>query len=123
MSTIIKHQSFNAQLVKHDIFNIAYHDNSTSTLADLTEGYNAFVSLSEGKPLKVLIEVGKSAYFDIEANECVRDGKLIPKAEAIVTDSLAVRLVVDYYLFSRKHNHLVRIFKNRALALSWLNTI
>ena len=123
MITKIEQQAFTAKLLKNNIFHIKYHDNTVSTLEELTAGYEAYLELCDGKPYKVLIEVGKSAYFDIEANECLKDGKILPEAEAIVTDSLAIRLALDYYKYSRKNNHLLRIFQNNENALHWLNSL
>ena len=123
MTTKIDHTSFSAELLPNEIFTIKYKENSVSTIEDLTAGYEAYQELCSGNPYKVLIEVGKSAYFDIEANECIKEGKILPEAEAIVTDSLAIRLALDYYKYSRKNNHLLRIFQNKEMALFWLNSL
>ena len=71
-----------------------------------------------------MIEIGKNAYFDVELNECMRQGRIQPRAEAIVSDSLAIRLVIDYYIHSRRNdlNH-IRLFKTKELALEWLDSI
>lgn len=123
MRAQIDHKSFTAQLLDHDVFSIKYRDNSVCTLDDLRASYDSYLQLCSGRPTKVLIEVGTSAYFDIEANDCIKEGKILPEAEAIVTNSLAIRIAIDYYKYSRRNKHQLRIFKTTDDALEWLDTI
>ncbi len=124
MITKIETKSAIAEIIDDDIFYLQYKPGSTSRLRDLMESYNIFLRLGEGQPIKALIEIGKNAYFDVELNECMRQGKIQPVAEAIVSDSLAIRLVIDYYIHSRRNdlNH-IRLFKTKELALEWLNSL
>lgn len=102
MNIRIENNASVAQILGTDIFYLRYNDNCTSKMVDLIEGYDAYLKLANGTNMKVLVEAGKHSYFDIEANDCVKNGKIQPIAEAIVSDSLAIRLVTDYYIHSRK---------------------
>ena len=119
----INKSTFRASLTAGRIFNIQFKPNTTSTVEDIRAGYKAYLKMAEGDPIKVLIEAGKNSYFDVKTNECIKEGELLPTAEAVVTPSLATRLMIDYYLYSRKNKHQVRIFKTRELALEWLDSI
>jgi len=113
-----------SEIIEGNIFLLQYKPGSTSKLKDLQDAYQSFLKLGKNQPIKALIEIGKNAYFDVELNECIKQGKVQPLAEAIVSDSLAIRLVIDYYIHSRRNdlNH-IRLFKNRTLALEWLNSL
>jgi len=124
MKTKIQHPSFTAELLSETIVSIYYKPNTTSSKEELNASYHAFLDIANGKPLKALYEIGESAYFDIEAKTCLNSREVIPKAEAIVSDSLAIRLVVDVYLQSRSDNrNNIRLFRDKAAALAWLNSI
>ncbi len=123
MAHEINHTTFRASLTPNRIFNLQFKPNTTSKVNDIKAGYDAYLEMAQGDPIKVLIEAGPNSYFDVNAHECIKEGEVLPKAEAIVTPSLAIRLVIDYYIYSRKNKHQVRIFKTRALALEWLESL
>ncbi|MFK8046395.1 MAG: hypothetical protein AB8B72_12940 [Crocinitomicaceae bacterium] len=124
MQNQINHPSFTAGLNSKGIVSIYYKAQSTSLKEDLKASYQAYLKLGKGSPLKVLYEIGPRAYFDMEAKNCLNNRAIIPVAEAIVSDSLAIRLVVDEYLRDRKDGSTtIRLFREKEAALAWLNTI
>ena len=110
-------------IIDDNIFSITYKANTYSGIDDFKEGYAAYVILSQGSPVKVLVEMEKHATISTEAREYAQQNKIPAIAEAIVLDSLPLRIIFRFYAQLRVQEHPLRIFKSTNRAITWLNSI
>ncbi len=116
-------ESSDVKLIDNDIVHIKFHENHTSRIEDVKEAYHAYLSLSNNLPAKLLIEIGSGAYFSFDVDKLLNEDTVFPIAEAIVSDSLAIRLIIKYYTYPQEYNRKVRLFNKKESAVKWLNSI
>lgn len=125
MEASVKYKKFTIALLNKDTFYIKYKSNTILTKADLKLSYRCFLEMAEGQPLKSLIEVGKNTYVDPSVNTCHMAGpnQLLSRAKAIVSDSLAIRIMVSQNLLERNGGHKVKVFRTKSSAIKWLDSL
>jgi len=120
---IIKGRIFTAQIIEGDIFYLNYAANELALGSDYKAGYTAYNSLREGRLLKVIVENGEYTIIDNSAREYLQNNKLLAKAAAIVLPSIAQRIIYNFYVKFRPHEHPVKAFKNFTKAYDWVNSL
>ncbi len=120
---IIQNKNSVAEMLADDIFYIKYHEDTYSDVEDFKEGYNSYLELTEGKTVKVLVEMGRHATVTTEAREYAQENKIPAVAEALVLYSLPQRILFKFYGKFRRQNHPLRVFKSFDEALNWLKSI
>lgn len=106
------------------IFHIYYHDNSLLTEIDFRESLEAYDEIRKGKKFKTLVELGIYTSITPEAREYAQSKmKIEAKAEAIVINGLAQRLLVRVYQVFRKQEHPSKVFNSKEKAFEWLHSI
>jgi hypothetical protein len=120
--TIIKNKNSTAELIDDRIFYLNYHAGSYSEVTDFEEGCEAFEILTQGRPIRVLVEMGRHANLSSDAREFAQANKKPAMAEALVLHSLPQRLIFNFYVRFRKQDHPIKIFSDFNLAKDWLNT-
>lgn len=123
LKNIIQNKNSTAELIEGNIFYIKYHENTYSDVLDFKEGFAAYELLSDGKPVKVLVEMSKHSNVSTEAREYAQENKMPAVAEALVLHSLPQRIIFRFYIRFRRQNHPIKIFKNFDSAYNWLKTI
>jgi hypothetical protein len=123
MDKIINKKSI-AQIIEGSIFYIRYLPDTYSNLDDFIEGNYSFQKLSKGKSMKILFEMAPLASLNLKVNEYndYYNSDSI-SAQAIVVNSLAQRLLFSSYLKIGIKKHPIKMFRNKNLALKWLNEI
>lgn len=81
-------------------------------------------SLTDGRKALVLYDARNFFTITPEANEYLRSGVLNKSriATAVVTDKLAVRLLVNGLQMFKKPESPLKMFANETAALQWLNS-
>ena len=120
---IIQNKNSVAQLIDSDIFFIKYMPNTYSEVEDFQEGFDSFKELTEGKTVKVLVEMCRHANVSKEARELAQNNKMHAIAEALVLHSLPQRIIFKFYIKFRKQDHPLKIFSDYYSALAWLRSI
>ena len=119
----IRNRNSIAQLLDDGIFYIHYLPETYSTVDDFIESNNSYKTLSKGKSLKILVEMGVLSSLDLEAREYNENTEKCVIAEAVVLHSLPQRLLFSFYIKFRINNHPLKIFKDKSLALDWLRKV
>lgn len=94
----------------------------TQNAFDLSEAKRQFetaLKISNNKPWKVLVDTrGSNALPDKEAQDYTANADL-RIAEAIIVDSLSMRILSKFYMKKNKNN-AVKIFSKEKNAIEWL---
>jgi len=122
-SKIIKGRIFTAQIIEGDIFYLNYAANELALGFDYKAGYDAYNTLREGRLLKVIVENGEYTVIDNSARAYLQNNKLQAKAAAFVLPSIAQRIIYNFYIQFRPHEHPIKAFKNFAKANEWINSL
>ena len=116
----IRNKNSVAKMIDSNTCHIQYLASSNSTIDDFIEGNKCFKAFSRKKSLKKLIELTQFASLNLDPFEYDKHNTIAPKAEAIVVNTLAQRLLFTFYLKIRKHLHPAKLFKTKEEALIWL---
>lgn len=118
MSTSSK---FHLELLEPQIIKVCMTDGIDIELKDAQEMIHAASQLANGKTYVTLFDASKTGTISKEARDAFA---VSPKriAAAILTDSLANKLVGNFFIKSHKPLYPTRIFSNEKEALKWLRT-
>ena len=124
MNTQVINAISTAEILRENIFYIKYKENIMAEEQDIIASYYKYLELGKGKRMKKLVEVGKNTYFNFnfESIRQLAENRIKPLAEAFVTESLALRINIQH-CHSIDGGYEKRIFKTKAKALAWLNSI
>lgn len=106
------------------IVQISYPDNFSFTLKESIESVNAIGEITKGVPHLILKIPGKYTTVDKDTRLHVAkgDGARFSIAEAFILNSLAHRLIGNFYLSVEKPQKPTRFFTTTTEAEVWLNT-
>ncbi len=103
---------------------VVYRKNSVITNEDIDGLYKAFDAFTENKRLKKLIIIGEHVDISTETRFLIikennkRKDKVI--AEAVVVNSIAQKLKVNFYIMFLKKIYPTQFFTKTDLAIEWL---
>ncbi|MFK8039535.1 MAG: hypothetical protein AB8B74_14675 [Crocinitomicaceae bacterium] len=124
MEATMTTKKFTSKLLNPDTFYIKYKQDSILNAADFKLSYNSFLEMGQGKPLKALVVIGKNAFIDADVSSCHSNTQsVVSRAKAIVTDSLAIRMLVCQSVIEQNKSQLVKVFKSKISAKKWLNSL
>lgn len=115
------------ELIEQNLVRLEYYDNAEVNLEAAQLDYKLYLKLVQDRRVKHLVIGGAETQLSPDAMKFIkhkneqRKDKII--AEAIVTGSLAQRLLGNFYFRILRPNYNVRMFTDQARALSWLSTI
>ncbi len=110
-------------LIENDTF-MAYHKpKSLATKEDLKFLFNHYETLATDGPLRVIVEMAPLSTMDKEARDFLQNHKIEAVCEAVVLNSLAQRIIVNFYFKFKKHQHPSRAFSSFEKARKWANSI
>ncbi|MFL5754560.1 MAG: hypothetical protein ACJ76F_14200 [Bacteroidia bacterium] len=90
---------------------------------DLEENIDTLRSFAEGQPHIVLVDARGNWILSKEAREMMSFDETIKNisACAFLVDSLAIRLIVNFFIREGKLESSVKVFSDESKALLWLN--
>lgn len=104
------------------IVQISYPDNFSFTLKESIESVDAIGEITNGVPHLILKVPGKYTTVDKETREHVAkgDGARFSIAEAFIIDSLAHKLIANFYISVEKPQKPTKFFRDIPSAEVWL---
>ena len=108
--------------VYQGIIRLQLNDHADVEVHDIDEIYRANQKLSEGSKYYLLVIVGKYSRVSPEARELAANNELSKNriSLAFVTDSLAHKLVVNFFIKFNRPNTPTKLFTDEREAISWL---
>lgn len=98
--------------------------NSDLTLECVMEGLALIREMVNGKPFYLIIVTENTATYEKEAREYIDpDLEPLKKAEAIVVNSLANRILGTFYARTRRKSHPIRLFPTEWEAREWIDSL
>lgn len=120
---IIKGRIFTAQIIEDDLFYLNYLPNEHAVAADYQAGYEAYLAITNGRFVKIIIENGEYTTIDNSARLYLQNNKFRFKASAIVMHSIGQRIVYNFYLKFRNQDYPIKAFSSFDKAKEWLNSL
>ena len=110
--------SFSNNILLNEMF-----DNIEVDLKDVTENYEAAEKLTVGKKFLSLVIVSPFTSISKEAREAANKEYMYKNtvAQAIIVQSLANRLMANFFVKFYKPYCPVKLFKNKEDGITWLN--
>ncbi|PCJ87568.1 MAG: hypothetical protein COA57_04595 [Flavobacteriales bacterium] len=107
------------------ILYVKYHEDAEIELEDAKKHIATAIQLSNGKPVPVLINAkGVNSNMSPEARKYFsesEDTRKYRKVLAVVVDSLANRLVANFFISFNKPSEPTKVFNDKGKAIEWLN--
>lgn len=122
-SEIIETDKFICYLLKEDIFYVEYYADKQCDVAEFVATSDAFKKLGENQPIKILALFPEFTNITADAREYLQNRENVAAAEAIVFNSLAQRMIFNFYRFIRQKKYPVRGFQCKEKALEWLESL
>ena len=114
-------KSFSIQLIEPKIIKLAVVEGIELEQKDAKEMITEAVELAQGGEYAILFDANKSGNISFEAREEFAKSKK-RKAVAIVTNSLANKLLGNFFINFHKPLSSSRIFSEEQSAIEWLRT-
>lgn len=112
-SGFIQHRSDGIIYIKID-------DDVEVDLEDSKEHYEIVKKIFNRVPGYVITESGTNSTVTKEVREFVQSIPVVSKAEAVVVNSLAQRLVINFMIKFHKPGKKIKVFNNVKAAVEWL---
>jgi hypothetical protein len=119
---IIENANSTAEIMDGDIFYLYYHKYAMLTVKDFEEGIADYEKLSEGRKMKILVEIGEFSSSTSKARKFASNNNPSVTREAIVIKDFSQRMIAQLYVALHKKKHPKRIFKSKEKALNWIKT-
>lgn len=114
-------------MLNEDIIQVVYFDDVVIDVSDMKEDFEEYDKFTSGKKLKRLIIGGRYTEITNEALKYSREENIKRKdsilVEAVVVQSLAQRLMANFYYKLLKPNHPIKVFNDVEKAKEWLVSI
>lgn len=113
-------------LRKDGIMQIQYYKDQSYGIEDAKKILETFRKIGGGVRRKVLAIYHHNNLFDQEVMKLVGSEevtKTLVLADALVTNSLALKILINGYFHIVKTPRPIRIFNNKEEAIAWLNSI
>ena len=122
MNQVVQHKKFTVSRLENDILLFYYFEDQIIDENDIRDGFLINDELSEGKPIRRIIQSERYGTITKAARECVQNESRPAIAEAFVIPALAQKILFNLYNKLRKGKHPVRAFENLDDALKWINS-
>lgn len=110
--------------IEEGILCVEYFDDVYVEEEDVIEFRAVFGKEAEKRKLKLLVLPGKRTNASREAREYSQRTQLNSLGEAIVVQSLAQRIISNFYIsFKNKADYPIKMFNNKDEALNWLKSV
>ncbi len=110
--------------LEEDILCLEYIDDIILTEEDVSEFHAIFAKETENRKLKLLVLPGQNTSANREAREYSQRTILKSLGEAIVINSLAQRIISNFYIsFKSKADYPIKMFNSKEEALKWLKKL
>lgn len=124
MSTFVETTCSILSFEEPDLVRSVSKPNTDMQLEQLLENADAVHRLVDGRRYYLIIVGHETATYSKEAREYV-DERIEPlkKGEALVVQSLALRMIAMFYARTRRKHHPIRIFPTEWEALEWIDSL
>ena len=107
-----------------NILKVVYRDDVEIVIDDAVGLIDYLRDTVQSNPdVKVLSVVGKYTSITPQAREYIEKARTGIKSEAIIVKSLPQKIIVDFYMNIAQQDHPVKIFKEEAEGVAWLNSL
>lgn len=110
-------------LLEEDVFYVEYFAGAQCDVDEFVHTSNAFKELGNNQPIKILALFPEFTNITPQAREYLQTRENVAGAEAIVFNSLAQRLIFNFYKFIRQKKYPVKGFTSQDAALEWLKSL
>ncbi|MCB9175135.1 MAG: hypothetical protein H6589_11055 [Flavobacteriales bacterium] len=120
MKTVELHKAF-CSLLEEGVINVRYKDDVEIEIEDVVELRKVTEEMTGGKCYVSVYEAGNHTIITKEAREISSNDEHIKnrKALAIVVQSLAQRIISNFFMKSNKDIHPIKVFSSKTKALIW----
>jgi len=117
-------KNLSVSLLKEGILHIHLNTNSEITMADAMLAVEAMEKLGGGKKHPVFIDAGAFCSVDKEVREfsASKESNIFTLADAIAYNSLAQKIIANFYVNQNEPTVPTKVFSSMADALTWLKT-
>ena len=124
-ATVKDLRSCSVRLVSESIIEFVVKDNMEVELPDVKEMIETAGEFGNGKQFKNLIVAGKYSSMSPEATQYMKtdEAHRYTLADAIVIDSLAQRILGNFYLGIVSKKRPSKLFNSKDKAIHWLNSL
>lgn len=121
----LEYEKFTFSLRKDGIIHYRMKANCLILLPDIMQHYNIFKIKYEGKKFLNLYEFEENAEVDDDARKWASDpsGNNFTIADAFVIQSMAQKMIGNFYLTFHKPVKPTKLFNNVEDGLKWLNSL
>ncbi len=110
--------------LEDDILCVEYIDDIILSEDNVMEFHAIFAKETEERRLKLLVLPGQNTSASREAREYSQRTVLKSLGEAIVINSLAQRIISNFYIsFKSKADYPIKMFNSKDEALKWLKSL
>jgi hypothetical protein len=111
--------------LENGIIKVQIKDNVSIEEKDIIEIKNINTELSNRKQYFLLFIAGKDAHISKEARELSAEEEMSKNklAQAFVINSLAQKIIVDFFINVQKPSVLTKVFTDEEKALKWLTAL
>lgn len=110
--------------LEEDILCVEYIDDYTVDEDNVMEFHAIFNRETENRKLKLLVLPGENTSATREAREYSQRSILASIGEAIVINSLAQRIISNFYIsFKNKADYPIKMFNSKEEAIKWLKSL
>ncbi|MCB0408761.1 MAG: STAS/SEC14 domain-containing protein [Flavobacteriales bacterium] len=111
--------------VEDDILYITLKEDADLKVENIDEMIDARIRIQNGKKMKVIADIRNIWQASLKARKRAASSEMQSQniAMAIVTDSLASKLLANFFIKINKPSSPTRMFNSKEEGLLWLNTI
>lgn len=118
----IENRSSVITVIDHEIISVFIKPNMEFEISDVDDISDSIEKLREGKEALILVDVSENTTGNSEVREYSASHGAINFAKAIayVTNSLAQKIVVNFFIILYRKHKPVRMFTSKKEAIDWL---
>ncbi len=110
--------------LEEDLVCLKFGDDYLVEEDNVVEFHAIFIKEAENKKLKLIIHTGENTSATREAREYSQRSSLNCLGEAILINSLAQRIISNFYIsFRNKADYPIKMFNSKVEALKWLRSL
>ncbi|MCB0400929.1 MAG: STAS/SEC14 domain-containing protein [Flavobacteriales bacterium] len=114
-----------AHFISEGVLHIVFKKGVDVGLEDMQESKQARIELQQEKKMKVLVDATDLTFITDEARAFAaqKENAAMSEAMAIVSRSLPITILTNFFIKFNKPETPTRMFRDRNSALNWLKTI
>jgi hypothetical protein len=116
--------SIAAHFIENEILHIIFNHDADIELDDMLESKEARIKLQKGNSMKTFVDIRGIYRISKEAKAAAaeKENSEFSIAMAILTESLATKLIANFFIQFNKPYSPTKMFKKKENAIKWLNS-